>query len=549
MARSLRLQLRRVSARAVPSSMLGRRRPRAVDNGPARPQQSTSGAGTSNSCGLRPLIALVAALTALSFFSSSFSALGTGAGRPRGSVRPSQPQSRIVQLSTPVHSSSASRRRATAYQPRPFLNRSTLRIGFGSDVNEWPYLNPDVLGSHQAAASLFATPSTGQKSLAVRLTKQCDGYLGSPPPSLSSPFRPVDFDLFLGVGHFYRHHEYKLHRRALNAASKLAPPVPRHEWRGGIMWPNGAKRVPRDRNHPDYIPFLVAYSGEAFSSGDCGYYDAMIDAGGAYDPSKPVFRNCPLIFALSAFRSMGSRLNHKPSDLVLRAPPPRRDLASLKFAAFLAKRCYHTTYTPQVSIRAAFFDILSEVVRPVTALRNQAGKGCRVTADSDGVIRKSAKLTAWDAAVETYKRYKFVITFENRQRRGYVTEKIMNALLAGVVPIYFGAPDVGKYLNTNRFVFCDFNAEKVLQYPFPRGKQGAEEDTTHIVEWVKTVAGAELRACAERVKALDEDEEAYYRMVSQPILPGNRLQGSEFDLQVIVDRIKRVIEQHQVGVE
>ena len=42
--------------------------------------------------------------------------------------------------------------------------------------------------------------------------------------------------------------------------------------------------------------------------------------------------------------------------------------------------------------------------------------------------------------------YKFYLAFENSQHIGYVTEKLWQALVMGSIPIYWGAPDVVKYL-------------------------------------------------------------------------------------------------------
>lgn len=39
-------------------------------------------------------------------------------------------------------------------------------------------------------------------------------------------------------------------------------------------------------------------------------------------------------------------------------------------------------------------------------------------------------------------RYKFVIAFENSICNDYITEKLWRPLTIGVVPIYFGAPNV-----------------------------------------------------------------------------------------------------------
>lgn len=48
--------------------------------------------------------------------------------------------------------------------------------------------------------------------------------------------------------------------------------------------------------------------------------------------------------------------------------------------------------------------------------------------------------------------YKFTIAFENTAYPGYVTEKIIDAMVAGSVPIYLGAPDIGDHVPQNTFI-------------------------------------------------------------------------------------------------
>mmetsp|Transcript_24883 Transcript_24883/g.34738 ORF Transcript_24883/g.34738 Transcript_24883/m.34738 type:complete len:251 (+) Transcript_24883:3-755(+) len=247
-----------------------------------------------------------------------------------------------------------------------------------------------------------------------------------------------------------------------------------------------------------------------------------------------------------SYKGFGSQsLVQKREDI-----PSREQTASLidqrKFAAFLVKRCYHNTYTAQVAVRVAFYDLLSEY-KPVMAIQNQAGGGCRVKEGADQVIRKNKTLPPWNAAIKTFQRYKFAITFENRQLKGYLTEKIMNALLAGIVPIYFGAPDIRKYINGKRFIFCDVDASEVMAYPFPYGKNKATENPEPLIQFVKDTIGDKLRECVEKVKRVDQDDDLYHQMITEPILPGNRLRDSEFDVRTIVNRVRRAIEIHQSG--
>jgi len=48
--------------------------------------------------------------------------------------------------------------------------------------------------------------------------------------------------------------------------------------------------------------------------------------------------------------------------------------------------------------------------------------------------------------------YKYIFAAENTFKETYITEKICNAFLAGIIPIYFGAPDINKHFNKDRFL-------------------------------------------------------------------------------------------------
>lgn len=52
----------------------------------------------------------------------------------------------------------------------------------------------------------------------------------------------------------------------------------------------------------------------------------------------------------------------------------------------------------------------------------------------------------WESKIALYRQYKFVLAFENSILDDYVTEKLYDPLIAGVVPIYFGAPNITDYL-------------------------------------------------------------------------------------------------------
>jgi hypothetical protein len=49
---------------------------------------------------------------------------------------------------------------------------------------------------------------------------------------------------------------------------------------------------------------------------------------------------------------------------------------------------------------------------------------------------------------------------ENRQANGYITEKILNAFLAGCVPIYYGTTEIFDIFNKRAFIWYDIKDPK-----------------------------------------------------------------------------------------
>lgn len=91
--------------------------------------------------------------------------------------------------------------------------------------------------------------------------------------------------------------------------------------------------------------------------------------------------------------------------------------------------------------------------------------------------------------LEFISHYKFTIAFENASMLGWSTEKLIHPLLMRSIPIYWGNNEVGEYFNPEAFVYCsDADAENGFS---------------------ETIA---------RVKAINENEEAYQEMLRQPPL-------------------------------
>ena len=75
-------------------------------------------------------------------------------------------------------------------------------------------------------------------------------------------------------------------------------------------------------------------------------------------------------------------------------------------------------------------------------------------------------ITYNDIAVEKYSDYKFVLSLENGIEYGYITEKLINPIIAGSIPIYAGPEDAFSIINKERVIyiydFTDYN--ELLEY-------------------------------------------------------------------------------------
>lgn len=96
--------------------------------------------------------------------------------------------------------------------------------------------------------------------------------------------------------------------------------------------------------------------------------------------------------------------------------------------------------------------------------------------------------------------YKFTIAFENYPSRGYVTEKLTDALAAGSLPIYWGAPDVIQDFNPRRFVHArDFrNFDELSDY----------------------------------IRYLDQNEEAYLSYFREPIFTKGQMNIGNYKAEI-----------------
>lgn len=51
--------------------------------------------------------------------------------------------------------------------------------------------------------------------------------------------------------------------------------------------------------------------------------------------------------------------------------------------------------------------------------------------------------------------YRFSVVIENSREPAYITEKLIDAALCRTIPIYWGAPDVGEWFDTDGIIVCE----------------------------------------------------------------------------------------------
>lgn len=63
--------------------------------------------------------------------------------------------------------------------------------------------------------------------------------------------------------------------------------------------------------------------------------------------------------------------------------------------------------------------------------------------------------------------YKFTIAFENNMVEGYTTEKLFDPLICGSIPIYWGNPDLPRYVDKDCYINCadfDYDFDAVIEH-------------------------------------------------------------------------------------
>jgi len=160
---------------------------------------------------------------------------------------------------------------------------------------------------------------------------------------------------------------------------------------------------------------------------------------------RPNFDECDYAFSFDYpiternFRLPLYRLSSAYEKLFEPRNPEKVISEERKFCCFLASN-------PDAKERNDFFHLLSTY--------KKVDAGGKVFLNLDQPVPKGKE-------IEWMSNYKFCIAFENSSHPGYTTEKLLNALIANTIPVYWGNPIVDKDFNNKAFINChnyqDFN--------------------------------------------------------------------------------------------
>jgi hypothetical protein len=105
--------------------------------------------------------------------------------------------------------------------------------------------------------------------------------------------------------------------------------------------------------------------------------------------------------------------------------------------------------------------------------------------------------------IGTYKNYRFALVLENENLKGYVTEKIVNAFVAGCIPIYWGSDGFVKQIfNPNAYI-----------------------DLTNLFggfpQYDDTMFDYHMEMVAKYINGIDKDRVKFYKLTNEPVFKNN----------------------------
>lgn len=123
---------------------------------------------------------------------------------------------------------------------------------------------------------------------------------------------------------------------------------------------------------------------------------------------------------------------------------------------------------------------------------------------------------------------------------------VCSGALGGGIPVYFGAPDVGKYVNKKSFVHCDVSKDVIEEMrsfyprrPRPRPFLFKNISSTwptneEMLAWADGYLRKELEPCVRRVIELDNDDAKYMSVLSEPFILNEEIMNGMYPLRGVM---------------
>ena len=137
--------------------------------------------------------------------------------------------------------------------------------------------------------------------------------------------------------------------------------------------------------------------------------------------------------------------------------------------------------------------------------------------------------------------YKFSVTMENNVRLGYISEKLFNGIFSDTIPIYFGAPDIGRYINLKRIVYCNITSSivKNLQHSDIVHQITSIADSKKI-QWATTYLEKPLSSCIHEVLRLNSNKNAYLNKLNAPLWKSHIFHNGSYEKQQLYSSYARL---------
>jgi hypothetical protein len=113
--------------------------------------------------------------------------------------------------------------------------------------------------------------------------------------------------------------------------------------------------------------------------------------------------------------------------------------------------------------------------------------------------------------LDVLSQYKFIICFENTKKGTYITEKIVNPYLAGIIPVYWGTEYVKSIFNMDSMLYVENDSEP------------------------------EMNRVLQKMIEMDNDDAKYLEMVNQPVFIIPHIYSEMFSLDKIVKEIDALL--------